>query len=69
MWLGCIDTNHIDDECEVNEGSDHDIEFFKAGEDAPKAFEPAKQPFDFISTVIDFPVVHPDFTSSYSSIK
>jgi hypothetical protein len=36
--LGRVNTNKIDDKREVNEGFEHDVELFKAGEDAAKAF-------------------------------
>jgi hypothetical protein len=36
--LGRVDTNHINNESELDKSCEHDIEFFKSGEDAPKSF-------------------------------
>jgi hypothetical protein len=34
----------IDDGSEVNEGEEHDVELFEAGEDAAEALEPPEEP-------------------------
>ena len=57
--LGRVDTNHINDESEFNECFEHDVEFFKAREDASKAFEPAEQTFNLISAFVNLFVVLP----------
>lgn len=57
--LGRVDTNHLSDESEVDEGSEHDVEFFKAGEDTTKTFKPAEQAFDFIPAFVNLFVILP----------
>jgi len=49
----------IGDEREVDEGHEHDIEFFEAREDAAKAFEAAEQPLDLIAPLVHGAVVFP----------
>ena len=43
----------------MDEGPEHDVEFVKAGEDSPKAFQSPKQPLDFIATPVHGPVIFP----------
>lgn len=61
--LGRVDTNHVNYECEVDKSFEHDIDFFKAGEDTSKAFEPAEQAFNFISPLVNLFVVLPRMSS------
>lgn len=57
--LGCVNTNHIDDQREVDKRFEHDIELFEAREDAVIAFEAAEQPFDFIAPLVQVSVIGP----------
>jgi hypothetical protein len=43
----------------VNEGSEHQIELFEAGEDAAKAFEPAEQALDLVAPALEAAIVGP----------
>jgi len=51
----------IDDGSEVNEGDEHDVERFEAGEDAVEALEPPEEALDFISFLVQSTVVLPGF--------
>ena len=43
----------------MDEGNEHDIEFFKAREDTPKSLESTKQPFYVVASLIQGAVVLP----------
>ena len=49
----------LDDQREIDERNEHDIEFFKPREDAPKSLEPTEQPFDLIASLIQGSIVFP----------
>jgi len=49
----------IGDECEVDEGHEHEIEFLEPREDAAKALESTEQPFDLIAPLVHDTVVFP----------
>ena len=49
----------ISDEREVDKSDKHDVELFKSREDAPKALEPAEQPFDLVAPLVHGAVVLP----------
>lgn len=49
----------IGDECEVDEDDEHEIKFLEPREDAAKALESAKQPFDLIAPLVHGAVVLP----------
>lgn len=49
----------INDQREIDERDEHDIEFFKPGEDAPKSLEPTEQPFDLVASRIQGSIVFP----------
>ena len=59
QFLGPVNTNHIYNEGEVDKSSEHDIELFEAGEDAPIAFETAEQALDFVAPFVELAVVWP----------
>ena len=42
----------ISDEREVDTSDKHDVELCESREDAPKALEPAEQPFDLVAPLI-----------------
>lgn len=41
----------------MDERNEHDIEFVEPREDAPKSLEPAEQPFDLITSLLQGPIV------------
>ena len=43
----------------MDKGQEHHVKFLEAGEDATKAFETAKQPLDFVASLVHGPVVFP----------
>lgn len=43
----------------MEEGSEHDVEFFETREDAPEAFELAEEPFDFVAQLVELLVIFP----------
>jgi hypothetical protein len=43
----------------MDKSAEHQIEFFEAGEDSAKAFEPTEQSFDFIAATIQDTIVFP----------
>lgn len=49
----------IRDEREVDKSDKHDVELFEPREDAAKALEPAKQPFDLVAPLVHGAVVCP----------
>ena len=57
--LGRVNTKHVGDQGEVDEGGEHEIELFEAREDAAKAFEPAEQAFDLVAPAVETAVVGP----------
>lgn len=58
--LGRVNTTHrFEDQCEMDEGYEHNVELVEAGEDAPKSLEPAEQPLDFIASSVHEAVVLP----------
>ena len=46
---GRVNTNHVDDQGEMDEGGEHDVELLEAREDAAEAFEPAEQALDLVA--------------------
>ena len=59
MRLGRVNTNHVDDQGEMDEGGEHGVELFEAREDAAKALEPAEQALDLVAPAIEAAVVGP----------
>ncbi len=57
--LGGVNTNHVDDQGEMDEGGEHGVELFEAREDAAKALEPAEQALDLVAPAIEAAVVGP----------
>jgi len=51
----------LDDESEVDEGEEHEVEFFESGEDAPESFQSSKEPLYLVSFLIHRLVVEPRF--------
>jgi hypothetical protein len=49
----------FDDECKAEECEKDDVQFFKAGEDAAEAFEPAEQSFDLVAFFVKGAIVLP----------
>ena len=49
----------INDEGEVDKSDEHDVKLFESREDAPKALEPAEQPFDLVAPFVQGTVVLP----------
>ena len=49
----------IDDQREIDERDEHDIEFFKPREDAPKSLESAEQSFSLMASRIHGSIVFP----------
>ena len=43
----------------MDKGQEHHVKFLEAGEDATKAFEAAKQPLDFVASLVHGPIVLP----------
>ena len=43
----------------MNKGHEHHVKFLESGEDATKAFEAAKQPLDFVASLVHGSVVLP----------
>ena len=57
--LGRVNTKHVDDQGEMDEGGEHEVELFEAREDAAKALEPAEQALDLVAPAIEAAVVGP----------
>ena len=49
----------FNNECEMNEGGKHDIEFVEAGKDAPEAFQTAEEALNLIAPFIHLPIIFP----------
>jgi len=49
----------IDDDCEVDEGDEHEIELLEAGEDSSKALQSTEQPLDLVAPLVHNAVVFP----------
>ena len=47
----------------MDKGQEHHVKFLEAGEDATKAFETAKEPLDFVASLVHGPIVLPCGTS------
>ncbi len=57
--LGRVNTNHIKNKSEMDEGFKHDVEFFEAREDTSETFQSAEQTFNFVAPFVNFSVVWP----------
>ena len=57
--LGRVNTKHVGDQGQMDEGGEHEIEVFEAGEDAANAFEPAEQALDLVAPSVEAAVVGP----------
>ena len=49
----------FNDQGEMDKSQEHDVEFFESREDAAKAFESAKQSFDFVASSVHGAIVIP----------
>lgn len=52
-------TQTLDDQCDMDERDEHDIEFFKPREEAPKSLASAEEPFDLIAARIQGTIICP----------
>jgi len=53
----------LSDECEVDEGGEHDVELVEAREDPSEALEPAKETFDLVASTVEHLVEAPRMAS------
>jgi len=59
--LGRVNTKpqRFENECKDNESREQHIQLVEAAKDPPEAFEPAKEPLDFVAPPVNDPVIFP----------